>query len=132
MTACDLIRFVTDDRHPPYGHRSGILASAYEIWRKGRLNRMEQAELRRLLDWFESSMVIPGRFTTSRHPRAQETAISWVRASADEHVRRLRHLAAILSSAGVAVDELHTARPGHLVYEDEHQVVALPFADTPR
>ncbi|MER8880819.1 hypothetical protein [Mesorhizobium sp. M0684] len=78
-------------------------------------------------------MAEPTRFSASRHPRAQETAISWVKASADEHVRRLRLLVALVEEAGrIRIDELRTKRPGYIVFEDDHQVVALPFADTPR
>jgi hypothetical protein len=132
MRRNDLIRFVTGSRHRPYGHRSGIFTAAYEAWREQRLNEADHAELRALLDWFRANLAIPTRFAASRHPRAQETAISWVRASAQEHTKRLRRLAALVTAAGVAVDELRTVRPGYVLYEDNHQVVALPFADTPR
>jgi hypothetical protein len=126
------MRFVTRDRHPPYGHRSGVFATAYDIWRDGHLNEGERDELRSLLDWFEAHLAVPSRLALSRHPRAKETAISWVRASAEEHVRKLRRLVSLVSATGIAVDELRTMRPGYVVYEDAHQVVALPFADTPR
>jgi hypothetical protein len=55
-----------------------------------------------------------------------------MRVSAHEHLNHLRKLAALIESAGIGVDELRTDRPGYVVYADEHQVVALPFADTPR
>jgi hypothetical protein len=85
-----------------------------------------------LLDWFSEHLAEPARFAASRYPRATETAISWTRATAIEHVRRLRRLTALIETAGIAVHELRTRRPGYVVYEDAHQVVALPFADTPR
>jgi hypothetical protein len=128
----DLIRFVTGARHLPYGHRSGVFAAAYEICREPIAGNSEREELRALLGWFESNLAIPDRLTASRHPRAKESAISWVRASAREHTRKLRRVAAIVSATGIAVDELHTTRPGYVVYQDDHQVVALPFSDTPR
>jgi hypothetical protein len=127
----DLLRFVTQNRHPPYGHRSGVIQAAYELLRRHALAGSEQMALRDLLDWFDESLAKPERFTVSSYPRAQETAISWVRASAQGHVERLRRLSEILQSAGIVVEELRTKRPGYVVYEDEHQVVALPFADTP-
>jgi hypothetical protein len=127
----DLLRFVTQNRHPPYGHRSGVLQAAYRLRRQNALAESDRIELQNLLDWFKESLAIPARFTASRYPRAQETAISWVRASAHEHVARLRRLSEIVRSSGIAVEELRTKRPGYVVYEDEHRVVALPFADTP-
>jgi len=57
--------------------------------------------------------------------------LSWIRASAQEHLNRLRRLAALAEAGGSVIDELRTTRPGYVVYEDAHQVVALPFADTP-
>jgi hypothetical protein len=55
-----------------------------------------------------------------------------MRASAQEHVTRLRRVAALIESTGVVVEELRTGKPGYVLYEDEHQVIALPFVDTAR
>jgi hypothetical protein len=132
MQKNDFIRFVTTRRHEPYGHRSGIFATAYEICRTHDLGEAERQELRALLDWFEASLAIPDRLAASKHPRAKNNAISWVRASAHEHTKRLRRLAALVAASGTVVDEIRTTRPGYVLYEDGHQVVALPFADTPR
>lgn len=127
-----VIRFVTHATHPPFGHRSGVFKVAYALRRSIPAAAPLAAELAEQLAWFEANMAEPTRFSTSRHPRVQETAISWVKASAEEHVRRLRLLAAFVEEAGhLKTDELRTARPGYIVFEDDHQVVALPFADTP-
>jgi hypothetical protein len=132
MSSRDLIRFVTQDRHPPYGHRSGIFVAAYALEEGNTLIASEQEALRLLLAWFDDNLARPTRLAASRHPRAQETAISWVRASAHEYVTRLRRLAGVVEAAGIPVEELRTTRPGYVLYEDAHQIVALPFADTPR
>jgi hypothetical protein len=132
MTGGDLIRFVTRHRHPPYGHRTGVFDAAYELWHEQTLAAADHDELRALLDWFRDHLAKPERLTVSRHPRATETAISWMRSSAHEHLSRWRRLAALVEAGGLGIDELRTRRPGYVVYEDEQQVVALPFADTPR
>jgi hypothetical protein len=128
----DLIRLVTDNQHPPYGHRSGIIRCSYRLLRENILGTPEQGELRNILDWFNEHLARPERLSVSRHPRAKGTAVSWIRASAYEHLSRLRRLAALVESRGTAVFESRTKRPGYVVYEDAYQVVALPFADTPR
>jgi hypothetical protein len=128
----DLIRFVTRNRHPPYGHRTGVFKAAYALWRRQTLKAAEQDELRALLDWFEAHLATPARLTRSQYPRAQKTAVSWMRATAHDHMTRLRRLAAIVEAAGLQVTELRTRRAGYVVYQDEQQVVALPFSDTPR
>jgi hypothetical protein len=127
----DLIRFVTDVRHPPYGHRSGIFSIAYELLREQRCSPDTADELNRLLAWFRENLSIPTKFTTSKYPRAKETAISWIRASARDHLVSLRRLSAVLDEIGIRTEELHTRRPGYVVYEDAYQVVAQPFSDTP-
>ncbi|MBA4224184.1 MAG: hypothetical protein C0458_25935 [Methylobacterium sp.] len=128
-----VIRFVTDFTHPPFGHRSGIFRIAYQLRRELPMSSPGIGELEELLAWFDGNLAKPDRFSTSRHPRAKETAISWVKASADEHVRRLRRLALLVEEvAHLRVNELRTERPGYVVFEDDHQLVALPFADTPR
>jgi Arc/MetJ-type ribon-helix-helix transcriptional regulator len=128
----DLIRFVTHDRHPPYGHRSGVVRAALALWRANILEARQQEALRAILDWLNEHLARPERLSVSRSPRAQETALSWIRGSAQEHLSYLRRLAALVGTGGAVVDELRTKRPGYVVYEDTHQVVALPFADTPR
>ena len=55
-----------------------------------------------------------------------------MRGSALEHIAHLRRLVTLVEAAGIEVDELRTNRPGYVVYQDDQQVVALPFADTPQ
>ena len=38
----------------------------------------------------------------------------------------------ILATCGYAMREVRTSRPGYVVYDDEFQVVAEPFSETPR
>lgn len=128
----DLIRFVTDERHPPYGHRTGIFPSAYAARRNHWLNADGDEELCELLIWFADNLTVPDRFEASRRHNGDHTGISWIRASASEHMKRLRRLSELLHNIGVPVHELRTTRPGYVLYEDDHQVVALPFSDTPR
>jgi hypothetical protein len=42
----------------------------------------------------------------------------------------MHQLASILESHGYVVAIVREERVGYIVYEDEHQVVAEPFADT--
>jgi hypothetical protein len=63
---------------------------------------------------------------------AKGTAISWIRGPAHEHLAQLRRVASLVEANGAVVHEPRTDRPGYVGYEDAHQVVAPPFADTPR
>jgi hypothetical protein len=39
----------------------------------------------------------------------------------------VRSLCELLEHKGIAVTELRTEKPGYVVYQDEYQVVAMPF-----
>jgi hypothetical protein len=130
--ADNLIRFVTDGRHPPYGHRTGIFPSAYKARRENWLASGCHDELCDLLLWFSDNLPVPDRFAASRHHHAKRSGISWIRTSASDHMQRLRRIAALRHGVGIPVQELRTARPGYILYEDDFQIVALPFRDTPR
>ena len=128
-----VLRFVTHSTCSPFVPRTGVFKVAYAIRRSLPPYAPYATELAEQLAWFEANMAVPTRFSTSRLPRARGTAICWVKANALEHVRRLRSLVALIEAAGhVRTDELRTERPGYIVFEDDHQVVALPFANTPR
>jgi hypothetical protein len=73
----------------------------------------------------------PTRLTASKLPihRKKNDAISWFKNAAIEHLARVRELAAILDNHGVTVRALKAKRVGYVVYEDEYQIVAEPFAD---
>lgn len=60
----------------------------------------------------------------------QKRALSWFKDSAHAHLERVRRLVALLESCGVVAEMITTERPGYVVYEDDFQMVAEPFADT--
>ena len=39
----------------------------------------------------------------------------------------MRALAALLEHKDTAVDVIESDRPGYVIYEDEHQIAAVPF-----
>jgi hypothetical protein len=42
----------------------------------------------------------------------------------------MREIVGILDAHDIAVDVIHTTRPGYVVYEDKYQVAAEPFSET--
>jgi hypothetical protein len=55
--------------------------------------------------------------------------VCWFKASAREHIAKMYEMACIVELNGVWVRMIKTCRPGYIVYEDEYQVVAEPFAE---
>ncbi len=86
-----------------------------------------------VLKWFNANLDQPNRFNRTKskgYYRKETKGICWFKASAKDHIAKMRELAQILHEYGHMIDELHTNRPGYIVYEDEHQIVAEPFSDT--
>jgi hypothetical protein len=49
---------------------------------------------------------------------------------ATEYVSRMHALCRILNEHGVRTEMITSARPGYVVFEDDYQVAAVPFAET--
>ena len=53
----------------------------------------------------------------------------WFKSDALQHIAKAREMSCVLEQSGIYVWTIKTQRPGYVVYEDEYQVVAEPFAD---
>lgn len=125
------LRFVVAERDPDSQQPRGVFQALYRLHRAGELAAHEAAWFAEAEAWFNQHLKRPSRLAGSSRPNAPDRAISWIKASAIEHVSRMRSLAALLEHKGIPVDELRTARPGYVVYEDDYQVATIPFAETP-
>lgn len=79
--------------------------------------------------WFNANLTSPKRLAWSSRPNAPNRAISWFKLAAAEHIAHMRELVALLEHKDIAVEELRTDKPGYIVYEDEHQIAAIPFTN---
>ncbi|MDA8747285.1 hypothetical protein N9M66_03635 [Litoreibacter sp.] len=114
--------------------RQGFFDAAYDLRRCPTSDPMTVERLRILLDWFDDHLDLPARFnkTKSKGYLHKETrGLSWFRPSAKEHLAKSFELSTILQVHGFPVELLKTNRPGFVVFEDEFQIVAEPFNDTP-
>ena len=127
-----LVRFVLPRMNPNTGARDGVFEAAYALRRAGTLKPGKHDRLDRLLDWFGDELAVPRRFNRTRSKgyfRRRTKGICWFKSSAIEHVSRMHRIAVILRQHGHHVTMIRTRRPGYVVYEDEHQVIAEPFRD---
>lgn len=124
------LRFVVPDMDEDSQMELGVFQAMANLRKTGRLNPNEEEEDDRIGEWFDRNLRKPTRFTASKPPyyRKRSKAISWFKDSAHEHIARVRALVAILQRHGVAVRMLRTERVGYVVYEDEYQIAAEPFA----
>jgi len=121
------VRFVVTQRHDSSDQDRGVFSALYDLKRRGELAAYELEWFHVTEAWFNRHLLRPERLAWSSRPNAPERAISWLKLSAKDHVRRMRELVALLEHKDIPVRELRTERPGYVVYEDEHQVAAIPF-----
>jgi hypothetical protein len=124
------VRLVTNDRDVDSQARAGLFVVSYDLFYRLRDNDPadpDLARIRELLVWFEENLKKPDRFWSSGRT---QSAICWFKDSAIDHIRHLWELKHLLGEHGVAAEMIRTKKPGRLVYEDDHQVAAIPFSDT--
>lgn len=114
------LRFVIE--HPRAG-KVGLFRSSRVIERPDALPTAAAEELRTVFRWFNHNLPVP-----SRMPR---NAICWLRSDAAESLKRLRTLVDLYQLAGYPVWMQTTQTPGRVVYRDDYQIAAVPYADRP-
>ena len=127
------VRFVVAERHPRTGLELGVFQVAYGLRDRTDIPEIDRAVLRDTLAWFGKNLAEPARFNRTRskgYERRQTRGIAWFRDTAAEHIVHVQRLRAVLEVYGYQVSMLREERLGYVVYEDEHQVIAEPFADT--
>lgn len=128
------VRFVVSRKDPDSEVSQGVFAAAYDLRHSGQLNPHEIEEMDDAVAWFAENLEKPSRFnrTTSKgfHRRVAK-GISWFKPTATEHIDQIRRMAAVMDEHGWLVSMIKTRNPGYVVYEDDDQVVAEPFSDTP-
>lgn len=127
------LRFVRQTSMPGARSREGFFVAAYELSRNTNLDETTYNHVTELLVWFGGNLAAPKKFsrTTSKgHYRRMDTpGLSWFKPSAQLHVKKAFELKALLDEHGHAIEVLKARRPGYVVFEDRHQIVAEPFAN---
>jgi hypothetical protein len=121
--------------HPDTGSPSGIFEDAYRLAESSVLTAGERGSLRERLNWFDQNLPKPSRFNRSKSKgfyRRATKGVSWFKPTATDHLRHAREIAVLMEAAGHAVREITATQPGYVVYEDEFQIVAEPFAESPK
>lgn len=125
------IRFVTANLDPRSGRRQGLFEAGAALRRTREMAVSHADQLDTVRVWFCDNLPVPTRFSLSSRPHRKAQALSWFKDAATQHIHHIREYQRILELYGVAVEMLRTDRPGYVVYEDNFQVVAYPFASTP-
>jgi hypothetical protein len=124
------VRFVTPRIDESSCRRQGVFHAVGDLVDTGELPPHDLEELIRLRRWFNTYLAVPNRFSRSWRRNAAHKTLSWFKSDAREHVRRMRLFCRILDEHGVWTEMITSAKPGYVVFEDRHQVAAVPFAET--
>jgi hypothetical protein len=124
------LRFVVAEIDEDSEREAGVFQAIHKLRKAGALSEFEEQQDELIGRWFDQNLPEPTRFTAAKPPfhSKKNRAISWFKDTALEHIDRVRILVAILQDHGVSVQMLKTDRVGYVVYEDEYQIVAEPFA----
>ena len=124
------IRFVVLQKDEDSHRAKGVYQAADELIIAGSLTDEELRWLKEVQRWFDKQLDVPLRFSRSTRAGAHPNAISWFKDSANLYIEKMRELVGFLEQHGLSTKMLQTSRPGYIVYEDEHQIAAVPFKDT--
>jgi hypothetical protein len=125
------IRFVVSELDRMSGRRQGLFQAAKRLKESENLELRDRAQLERLAAWFNENLEKPSRLAMSPRPHRKAQAISWFRDSATAHIAKMREIEEVVGRYGAAVQFIKARRVGYVVYEDQFQIVACPFGDTP-
>lgn len=108
-----------------HGQFPGVFAMANGLHTSGRLSVADAAWWRRNNDRANASYTDPS--TVSPDCYADPGARSWFKVTAIDLLALTGEYVALLDRYGVPWVELRTDAPGYLTYEDDVQIVAVPF-----
>ena len=124
------VRFVTLTIDEASGRRRGVFQAMFDLIDERELSDHEMDEVQALRKWFNKHLAKPDRFARSPKRHAAPKAISWYKTSAMEYISRMHAICRILNEHGIVTEMITSTRPGYVVFEDKHQIAAVPFSET--
>jgi len=124
-------RFVISRKDPDSGRRQGLFQAAEQLRRCSYLTAEGEARMNQLCDWFDVHLQTPSRLAISKRAHGKEMALGWFKETASDHIKAMGVMKRLLERYGYAVQVLRAARVGYILYEDEFQIAAYPFRETP-
>ena len=113
------------------GRRQGLFQAVQALEDSGALNSQDAEHLDAICGWFSEHLEEPARLAISSRHHGRAQALSWFKDTATNHIAKMRELANMLDRYGMPVEMIKAKRLGYILYEDEFQVAAFPFSDTP-
>ncbi|MEU6924081.1 hypothetical protein [Streptomyces sp. NPDC046631] len=122
------VRFQSPHRNKR-GHFTGVFGLINTLAREGKLSEEQELFRRTNNSWYNAaytdpSTVDPGIYDHEINPGAA----AWFKPSAEHLLARVPGYLVILAAHGVDCRLLRSTDPGRVIYEDDVQVVVVPYA----
>lgn len=126
--AVQYVRFQSPHRNRR-GHFTGVFGLVNTLAREGRLTDEQESFRRTNNSWYDAAYTNPSTVDPTVYDHeANPGAAAWFKPTATHLLARLPGYLEILAAHGVECQEVRSAAPGRVIYEDAVQVVAVPFA----
>ena len=125
------IRFVSGEIDDDSHLSAGLFRTVYRLMDEVTLPEYEYLALLEPLRWFGLHLQVPFDYRLEPAWRADQ-ALCWFRATAHEHIARAWEVITILKGRDIFMRTIRCQKTGYVLYEDEFQVLAYPFADLRR
>jgi hypothetical protein len=113
------VRYVVHQRVGEERREVGLFAATYSLRDNGGLDAYACRRLEELLAWFQAELPVPPKHLIA------DGANFWYR-DAGRFSQRMWELAHLLDDYGYTAELVTAAFVGRIVYQDAHQVAALP------
>jgi hypothetical protein len=125
------VRFQSPHRNSR-GHFTGVFGLVNTLAREGRLSDDQETFRRSNNRWYDAAYPDPSTVDPTVYDDAiNPGAAAWFKPSAVHLLDRVPGYLEILAAHGVDCQVLRSADPGRVVYEDDVQVVVVPYASNP-
>ncbi|WP_448700927.1 hypothetical protein ACFGVR_02570 [Mucilaginibacter sp. AW1-3] len=84
-------------------------------------------KLKEIRKWFSTYLKKPDRFSNAKNKNPASVSLSWFKHSAEIDIGKMYEVKDILAKYDLTIEVVTIKNPGYIVYEDEHQVSAIPF-----
>lgn len=109
------------------GNYTGVFGLANGLALTGKLSTTEYAVFRAGNDWFNHAYPDPSNSQPDVYdPRLNPQAAAWFKVTATHLLDRIEPYLELLKRHHLACVKVISDNPGHIIYEDEVQVVVVP------
>ncbi|MFC8779211.1 hypothetical protein ACWD6Q_24765 [Streptomyces nigra] len=122
------LRFQSPHRNDR-GRFTGVFGLVNNLAREGRLSEEQEAFRRLNNKWYDAAYTDPSTVdATVYDEEVNPGAAAWFKPSATHLLARVPGYLEILAAHGVDCQVLRSTDPGQVVYEDDVQIVVVPYA----